>query len=89
MVLIAVTVVGVAFLLMFLWFIIALLFRWRFQFSIRTLLILTFAVAVPFSWLAVEMKASKRQREVVQEIVQLQGHVAYDWERYYSSARTA
>ena len=33
-----------------------LIFRWRFQFSIRSLLVLTVAVAVPCSWLAVEVK---------------------------------
>ena len=36
-VLIAVAVVGVAFLVMLLWFVVALLFRWRFQFCIRSL----------------------------------------------------
>ena len=43
-VLIAVAVVGVALLVMLLWFIASLLFRWRFQFSIRSLLVLTVAV---------------------------------------------
>ncbi len=44
-VLIGVAVVGAAFLLMLLWFIASLLFRWRFQFSIRSLLVLTIADA--------------------------------------------
>ena len=55
-VLIAVAAVGVLFLLMLLWFIVALLFRLRFQFSIWSLLVLTVAVALPCSWLGVEMK---------------------------------
>ena len=38
-----------------------LLFRWRFQFSIRSLLILTMLIAVPCSWLAVEMKAGEER----------------------------
>jgi len=44
--------VGVAFLVMLLWFIVALVFRWHFQFGIRSLLVLVVVVAVPCSWLA-------------------------------------
>ena len=81
-VLIAVAVVGVAMLLMLGWFIVSLLFRWRFQFSIRSLLVLTVAVAVPCSWLAVEMKKATEQKAVVVAIAK---HVravgsAYDYE---------
>ena len=61
--LIAVAVVGVAMLVMKLWFVVALVFRRRFQFSIRSLLVLTVAVAIPCSWLAVEMKHANQQRE--------------------------
>ena len=39
-VLIAIAVVGLTMLLMFLWFLGALLFRWRFQYSIRSRLVL-------------------------------------------------
>ena len=62
-VLVGVAAVGVAMLLMAGWFIVALAFRWRFQFSIRSLLVLTVAVAVPSSWLAVEMKEARRERQ--------------------------
>ncbi len=79
-VLIAVAAVGVAFLLMLLWFLAACSFRWRFQFSIRSLLVLTVVVAIPCSWLGVEMKAAKRQKEVVEEIGTLGGNVYYDWD---------
>jgi len=64
-VLIAVAVVGVAMLVMLGWFIVALVFRWRFQFSIRSLFLLTVAVAIPCSWLAVEMKAARGQKDAV------------------------
>ncbi len=67
--------VGLAVLLMLLWFIIALLSRLRFQFSIRSLFVLTVAVAVPFSWLAVEMKAAREQKDAVEEIEKLGGQV--------------
>ena len=58
-VLIGMADVVVAMLLMFLWFLAALIFRWRFQFSIRSLLLLTVVVAIPCSWLAVEMEAGE------------------------------
>jgi hypothetical protein len=51
-VLIAVAAVGVVLVLMFLWFVIALLLPVRLQFGIRSLLAATVAVAIPFSWLA-------------------------------------
>jgi hypothetical protein len=47
-VLIAAAVVGMAFLVMLLWFVASLLLRWRFQFSIRSLLLVV-VVAVPRS----------------------------------------
>jgi hypothetical protein len=57
------------------WFVLALVFRWRFQFSIRSLLVLTVAVAVPFSWLAVEMKRARKQRETIEAIQNRKGDV--------------
>ena len=55
-VLVAIAGLGAVLLLMFLWFLAALVFRLRFQFSILSLLVLTVVVAVPFSWLKTEMK---------------------------------
>ncbi len=49
-VLICLATVGAALALMFLWFLAALVFRWRFQFSILALLVLVLVVAVPCSW---------------------------------------
>jgi hypothetical protein len=51
-VLTAVASVGAAFLAMLLWLAASLIFRWRFQFSIRSLLVLVVVVAIPCSWLA-------------------------------------
>ncbi len=76
----AIGALGVFFLLMLLWFLLALRFRWRFQFSILSLLVLMIAVALPFSWLATEMKAAKRQREVVGEVWRAGGSASYDYE---------
>ncbi len=67
-VLTGVAVVAAAFAAMTLWFIVALLFRLRFQFSIRSLLVLVVAVALPFSWLGVEMKRAREQRATVETI---------------------
>ena len=47
---------------MSLWFLAALLFRLRFQFSILALLVLMLAVAIPLSWLAVEREQAREQR---------------------------
>ena len=79
-VLIAVAVVGVAMLLMLLWFLASLLFRSRFQFSIRSLLVLTVAIAVPCRWMAVEIKAAREQTAAFAPVKQMGGWVAYDWE---------
>jgi hypothetical protein len=65
-VLTAVAVLGVAMLLMLVRFAVALVFHWMFQFSIRSLLVLTMAVTLPCSWLAVEMQAAKKQKEAVE-----------------------
>ncbi len=82
-VLIAVAIVGGAIILMLGWFVAALVLRWRFQFGIRSLLVLTVVIAVLCSWLAVEMKKAREQREVADEITKLGrlgGAVQYDWQ---------
>jgi hypothetical protein len=81
-VLTAVASVGVAILLMLLWFIASLLLRSRFQFSIRSLLVLTIAVALPCSWLAVEMQAANRQAEAADWIRNAGGGVTHDGVSY-------
>ena len=79
--LIGVAVVGVAMLVMLLWFLVGLVLRWRFQFSIRSLLVLTVAVAVPCSWLAVEMKKAREQSAAVDEITKgRRVCIWYDWQ---------
>ena len=80
-VLIAVGAVGVFLLLMLLWFLAALVFRLRFQFSILSIFVLTVAVALPCSWLATEMKAAKKQKEAAEAIRKGGGCVCYDYQR--------
>ncbi len=55
-VLTAIAAVGTVLLLMFLWFLAALLFRCRFQYSLRSLMLVAVAVAIPCSWLATEAR---------------------------------
>ncbi len=64
----AVASVGVAMLLMLLWFAVSLIFRWRFQFSIRSLLVLVVVVAIPCSWMAAEKKKAMEQKAIVAAI---------------------
>ncbi len=79
-VLVTIATVAAAMLLMFVWFLAALVFRLRFQFSIRSLLVLAVVVAIPCSWLATEMKKAREQREAVEGIWKAGGMVSYDYQ---------
>ena len=76
--LVAVAVVGATLLGMLLSFLVCLVLRWRFQFSIRSLLVLTVAIAIPCSWWAVVMKRAWAQHAIVQAIYEQGGDI--DWE---------
>ena len=78
--LLALVSVGAAMLVTVSWFIASLLLRWRFQFSIRSLLLLAVAIAVPSSWLAVESKSAKKQREAVATLRNLEEDVKVYYE---------
>ncbi len=77
-VLIAVAIVTVVLLFMVLWFVASVFFRLRFQFSLRTLLVLFLAVAFPCSWLAVELQQARRQKEAVKAILRAGACGSYD-----------
>ena len=79
-VLTAVAVVGVTAILTVYWIVIALNFGWRFQFGVRSLLVLGVVVTLPCSWLATEMKNAREQRKSVEAIKKLNCDVRYDWE---------
>jgi hypothetical protein len=76
-VLIAVASTGIVLLAMLLWFAFALIFRWRFQFSIRSLLLLVFAAALPCSWLAVASREPKQERAAEAAIEKVGGHISW------------
>ena len=79
-VLIAVAGVGAALLLALLWFAASLLFRLRFQFSIRSLLLLMLVVALPCSWLSWERRKAENQNRLVEWIENMHGRANYDCE---------
>ena len=67
--------VGATLLVMFVWLVVALLFRRRFQFSLRSLMLLVVAVAVAFSWVAVERQQERKQKAAADEIEKGGGRV--------------
>jgi hypothetical protein len=64
-VLLAFGLLGITMIVFFLGFLAAWIYRRRFQFGIRLLLLLTAAVAIPFAWLGVGIEKAKRTRAVV------------------------
>ena len=78
-VLIAVVAVCLAVVVMLLWFAASLLFRWRFQFSVRSLVVLVVGVAIPCCWLTVKMREAERQRKAVEAIRKV-GWINYDYD---------
>ena len=57
--------------------VVSAIFRWRFQFGMRSLLVLVVFAAIPFSWLAVETKLARSHAQMVAEIRRL-GGTQYD-----------
>ncbi len=80
MVLISLAVVCLAALVMLLWWIASLLFDWRFQFGIRSVLAFCLTCSIVVGWLAVEIQRSRRLAETVDWIHDSGGWVDYDWE---------
>ncbi|MEN6451859.1 MAG: hypothetical protein ABFC96_15320 [Thermoguttaceae bacterium] len=77
-VLIAVAAVALTLLSLSLWFVGALIFRWRFQYSLRSLLLLTAAAAIACSWLTTAIEQARRQREAIAAILKARAGVFYD-----------
>ncbi|MGO8690856.1 MAG: hypothetical protein ACLQLG_14635 [Thermoguttaceae bacterium] len=76
-VLIAVAVVGVAMMLLIDWFLLSAVFHWTFPVSVRSLLLLALAVAVPCGWLGLEMKEARKQGEIAAAIRKAGGRASY------------
>jgi hypothetical protein len=67
-VLLSIALLALAILLFSLSYLFAILRRRQFQFGIRALLVLAVAVAIPFSWLAVEINEAKRQHAIAKNL---------------------
>ena len=72
-VLIAVASVVAVLAVTLVWWIAALVFRWRFQFSVRSLLLWAVAFALPCSWLGVERERAKSQEKMLVWITTFDG----------------
>ena len=87
-VLIAVAAFAAAMVLLILWFVAALLFRRRFQFGIRSLLLLALIVALLGGWMRVEIRAAKEQHDAYETLTRfnsLKGitcWLSYDYSRH-------
>ncbi len=78
-VLIDVATVGLTLLVMLLWFTAALLFRCRFQYSLRSLMLLVLAVAIACSWFATRMQRARKLGEAMEAIKKLGGQTWYSY----------
>ncbi len=65
--------------LLLLWFAIAIVFRRRFQFTIRSLLLLTVIVSIWGSWFGIETQKAKRQEASVEALRKLDALLKYDF----------
>jgi len=61
------------------WFVVALVFRRRFQFGIRSLLALPLIVALPCSWLMVETQKAAKQASAKESFRRFAGGAEYDY----------
>ncbi len=78
-VLVSIVAVGVVLVVMLLLFVVALILRRRFQFGLRSLLVLAVVVAIPCSWMTLEMRKAREQWDTVQAIKKSAGGYGYDW----------
>lgn len=59
--------------------------RFRWQFSLRTMLVVMVLASITLSWFATRLHKARRQQEAVREILKIEGcEVAYDGEDVYS-----
>jgi len=79
-VLISLAAVGAAVLFLPLWFLVSLVCRWRFQFSLRTLLIVVLVLCLPLGWLGEKVRQARRHQETVKAIEEAGGYVGHEYE---------
>jgi hypothetical protein len=87
-VLLAVAVVWAVLVLLPAWMLVAMVFRRRVQFGLRTMLVFVTLCAVVCSWLAVRIKQARRQAEVIAAIEKYaEVDATYHWEGDYHDWR--
>jgi hypothetical protein len=79
-VLIALVSLGLLFLAGLIVALVGARFGWCFQFTVRSVLLATLLVAIPCSWLAVEMRRASARATAAAEVRRLGGSVNYDWQ---------
>ena len=72
---------GIMLFVLLVWLFASLIIRWRYQFSIRSLLILAVVIAIPLGLLVPEIKAA-RDRENAVKAIRRVGDVFYDWQEF-------
>ena len=77
-VLVCVAAFGMTLLVGLLCFVVALVWRWRFQFTIRSLLIMAVSAALGSGWLATELKRAREQARLIGEVRTSARRVWYD-----------
>jgi hypothetical protein len=78
--LIAIACAGVAAILPIFFFAVTLILRRRFQFGVRSLLMLFVVIAVPSSWLEVEVREASERCKAATAIEKLGGLIWYDYQ---------
>ncbi len=86
-VLIALVTVASAILLILIWFACSRILGSGFRFSLRSLFLLCFIVAIVLGWFAVDLQQARQQRTAIEAIVNAGGRVFYSWELGVANAR--
>ena len=73
--------IGLVVVITFFWIVARCAFRnRRFQYSLRTLFLLTLLVSIGMSWISMKMQQARRQKQAVEAILRSGGWVFYDYE---------
>jgi hypothetical protein len=86
-VLIAVVSMASAILLMLIWFACSRILGSHFRFSLRSLFLLCFIVAIVLGWFAVDLQHARQQQTSIKAITNAGGRVFYSWELGVANAR--
>ena len=85
-VLLAAAIVCLGLVVGLLWCAVNLLLRWRFQFSLKSMLLFTLIVAILCSWFAVRVRQAKRQEAAIAAIEGLGGEIRYHGDDYFRNS---